>query len=320
MAEGPKETRTADGMLVVSQLPGHRWAVLVLGAILCGVPLARLIDGPGGLAAPTATSFLMAVLGVLTLMFWLIPRAIDEQMRKGLRSLATEPDGPLVTVHPSWIVRAKVPALGAYVTDRGAPVGWVPIPSLDPRFSWGSAFALVGTPAPKRASLLRSRTAGQVIVGVIEPPDQTAHQRHPLAPHAEALMGWAPPVTATLAGARDFEPVAPAPGAPAHVDPDLRRAAISSAARFRTVGRVTSVVASVVAVVMMGNAAGTAGIGVSAGLIVLMLAARPARAWAEKPLCDRLAATTGLPKADLRTLSRMLHGAGLGQVSAGPPS
>lgn len=321
MATAGKDTTTADGLLVVTRLPGRQWPLLVAGAIMVGVPLARVIDGEGGLAPPTATSFFMATIGLLVLFNWLLLRAVDEQLRKGLKDHAQEPDGPVVSVHPTWILRRRQPALGMFVTDRGAPLGWLPTVGLHPAFEPRAPFSLVGVAAPRRASLLRSRPVGQAIVGAIEPPDPAAHEPHPLATRAEELMGWIAPSDATLRGADGFEPAPPAPTArPGPIDPAVLRSAEATRARLRTADHITNVVSIVAIVALTGNASGTAGLVLAASMVAISVASRPLRGWAEKPLCDQLTATTGLPPTDVRTLSRMLLAAGLGQVSAGPPS
>lgn len=313
------EIRTADGLLVVSPVPARRWLQLGAGAVMVGVPLARAIDGPGGLAPPAVTSWFMAFVGLAVLGQWLILQAVGEQLRKGLSERGSRPDGRPLSVHPTWLDGGRAgPALALFFSDRGAPFGWMPATPMHPAFERRAPFALAGEPVDDGPSLLRSRPAGQAIVGVIRPPEPAPPPRHQLAAHAEQLMGWAGPSVATLGGAHGFAPVEDAStGQP---DPLLLRAATATQERLRTFHRVALVVAVIGVLLLTGNADGTAGLAVCLALVALSWTSRPLRRWADKPLVDQLVATTGLPVADARTLAVMLTRAGLGLISAGPPS
>lgn len=318
MGYGFSEIRTTDGLLVVSPVPGRRWLQMVAGAIMVGVPLARAIDGPGGLAPPAVTSWFMAFTGVAVLGQWLMLQAVGEQLRKGLNERSRELDGRPLSVHPTWLDGGRAgPALVLFFSDRGAPFGWMPATPLHPAFEPRVPFALAGEPMTGSPSLLRSRPAGQAIVGAIRPPEPAPPPRHPLAVHAEQLMGWATPGVETLGGAHGFAPVG---GPSTGQDPILLRAAATTRERLQRFHRGAAVVAGIGVLVLIGNADGTAGLAVCLVLVALSWTSRPLRRWADKPLVDQLVVTTGLPVADARTLAVMLTRGGLGSVSAGPPS
>jgi hypothetical protein len=261
----------------------------------------------------------MAFMGVAVLGQWLVMQAVGEQLRKGLGERGREPDGRPLTVHPTWVdgVPGR-PALVLFFSDRGAPFGWTPAMPMHAAYERRAPFALAGEPTENGVSLLRSRPAGQAIVGTIRPPEPPPPPLHPLAAHAEQLMGWTVPSVETLGGAHGFAPVEDAStGQP---DPLLLRAAAATQARLRTFDRVAVVVAVFGVLVLMGNADGATGLAVCLALVALSWTSRPLRRWADKPLVDHLVATTGLPASDARTLAVMLRGASLGKVAGVRPS
>lgn len=292
---------------------------MVAGAIMVGVPLARAIDGPEGLAPPAVTSWFMAFTGLAVLGQWLLLQAVGEQLRKGLSERSSQPDGRPLSVHPTWVEGGRAgPALALFFSDRGAPFGWMPATPMHQAFERRAPFALAGEPIADGPSLLRSRPAGQAIVGAIRPTEPPPPPHHPLAAHAEQLMGWTGPNVETLGGAHGFAPVEDvSTGRP---DPQLLRAAAATQERLLTFHRGAGIVAGIGVLVLMGNADGTAGLAICLALVALSWTARPLRRWADQPLVDQLVATTGLPVADAGTLAVMLKRASLGKGTAVRPS